>query len=75
MMSVYPIQPHQEWLALGPDTASRRKYHAELVASGLTQDELERIRYATQKGLPTGSDQFKAEIEAALATRLHFNSR
>lgn len=50
--------------------ATQRRRHAELVASGLTDAELERFHHCTQKGLPTGSRRFKAEVEAALARQL-----
>ena len=66
----FSIRPHAEWVALGPDASTRRLRHAELVASGLTDADLERMRYGSRKGLPTGSTGFKAEVEAVLAVRL-----
>lgn len=69
-LSGFPIHPRPEWLALGPDSPTRRRRHAELVASGLTGADLERLRYGLRKGVPTGSKRFKAEIEQALAVRI-----
>ncbi len=66
----YPIRPHSEWLALGPDGGARRKHYSELVAEGLKQKEIELFRRCARKGLPAGSARFKQEIETALATRI-----
>jgi putative transposase len=69
-LSEYPIGPHSEWLALGADAASRRRRYAELVAQGVTDLELDQFRRCARKGLPAGSNRFKAEIEQALGRRL-----
>jgi putative transposase len=66
----YPIQPHVEWLALGANAGERRVQYRCLVDEGVSQKQLESIRYATRKGVPTGSDRFKSEIESALARRI-----
>jgi putative transposase len=66
----YPIRRHAEWLALGTNDAKRRVGYARLVAEGLRRDQLESIRYGTRKGMPTGSDRFKREIESTLARKL-----
>ena len=66
----YPIRPHAEWLALGPDPEMRRERYAELLADGLGDDELEALRRCARKGLPTGSERFRAEIESVLARRI-----
>jgi putative transposase len=68
--SEYPIVPHAEWLALGPDAAIRRERYARLVAQGMPDKELETLRRCARNGLPAGSRRFKAEIEAALDRRV-----
>ena len=69
-LSDYPIRPHSEWLALGANVLARRQRHAELVAEGMTDEQVEKFRRGTCKGLPTGSQDFQARVEAALARRL-----
>ena len=69
-LSEYPIRPHSEWLALGADVWARRRRYAELVAEGMTDEQLEKFRRGTCKGLPTGSQDFQAKVEAALARQL-----
>jgi len=69
-LSEYPICPHSEWLALGSSVEERRKRYAKLVADGLKDDEVKVFRRCARKGLPTGSKQFTAEIEEALARRI-----
>jgi len=66
----YPIRPHAEWLALGHDPAERRARYRRLVEKGVSRGQLASIRYATRKGLPSGSDRFKHEIETALARKI-----
>lgn len=65
----FPTTPHPEWIALGPDVGTRRRRHAALVESGLTDIELSRFRYGTRKGLPTGSGSFLRELELKLAVQ------
>lgn len=69
-LSEYPIRPHDEWLALGSSAQERRKRYAELVAEGMGNDETDTLRRGTRKGLPSGSNRFKREIERALAVRI-----
>jgi len=64
------IQPHEQWLALAATDIDRHANYRLLVKEGIDQSMLEKIRYCVQKGLPTGSDQFKSEIEDALDRRL-----
>lgn len=66
----YPIRPHTEWLALGSDSAERRARYRRLVEEGVSREQLESIRYSTRKGVPTGSERFKREIETALARKI-----
>jgi len=69
-LSEYPIRPHAQWLALGRDAADSRARYKALVAEGLGDNHLEEFRFATRKGLPTGSTRFKTEIEVTLARRI-----
>jgi putative transposase len=64
------IQPHEQWKALADTDVDRYAKYRQLVEGGIDQDNLERIRYCIQKGLPTGSNQFKSQIEDALERRL-----
>ena len=69
-LSDYLIRPQEQWLALGRNAHERRAKYRDLVELGIDQDHLRRIRYASRKGLPTGSNRFKQEIAAALARKL-----
>jgi hypothetical protein len=81
-LSRYPIKPHaawlelgadsaeRRWLELGADSAERRRRYAELLEQGVTDEDSEKIRRCTRKGLPAGSEQFREQIERALAVRL-----
>lgn len=64
------ITPHSLWLALGRDTMTRCHTYREFVRATSSQSTLEKIRYANRKGLPLGSDRFRAMIEAELGIRL-----
>jgi len=66
----YPIRPHAQWLALGADARARRSRYRILVGEGMDRKKLNEIRYATSKGLPTGSERFKKRIGTALARRI-----
>lgn len=64
------LTPHPLWLALGEDStgrcqAYRRLFHCETPASTLRM-----FRYCNRKGLPLGSEQFKARIESQLQIKL-----
>ena len=64
------IQPHAQWKALAETDIDRYAKYRLLVEEGIDQGKLQRIRYCVQKGLPTGTDQFKSKIEDALERRL-----
>ncbi len=64
------IQPHAQWQALAATNIDRCAKYRLLVQEGIDQSKLEKIRYCVQKGLPTGSDRFKSEIEDTLERRL-----
>jgi putative transposase len=69
-LSDYPIRPHAEWLALGSDAVELRFHYRGLVEGGIGQEQIKAIRYAARKGIPTGSERFKREIETALARKV-----
>jgi len=64
------IRPHPMWLGLGCDFTSRSRAYWEFVQAGSSQTMLEAIRYTNRKGLPLGSNVFKARIETKLGVRL-----
>jgi putative transposase len=70
MLGDYPIRPHEAWFALGADAPQRRACCRTLVADGIAPEEVRLIRFATRKGLPTGSGRFKKEIEMALSRKI-----
>jgi putative transposase len=57
------LAAHEDFLLLGPTPERRREAYRGLFDSGLSLDELERIRNCTQSGTPMGSEGFKARIE------------
>ena len=69
------ITPHECWLALGANDISRRSAYLTLFEEGLEQQQIEDIRYGLHKGLPTGHDRFKRQIEAALSIKLGTGKR
>ena len=69
------LVPHDCWLALGNDNMSRLCTYQGLIEEALEQKQLEAIRYGVQKGLPTGSDKFKQQIEEALSIKLRDGKR
>jgi putative transposase len=66
----FPIRPHETWLALGSDAKVRRARYRNLFDETVNPKDVEAIRFATRKGLPTGSDRFKQEIETALGRKI-----
>ena len=64
------ITPHESWLALGNNDSSRRRAYLSLFEQALEQDQIENIRSGVRKGLPTGHDRFKRQIEEALSIKL-----
>lgn len=66
----YPISPQAQWLALGSDSDERRLRYRRLMEEDIDNDQLQSIRYATLKGIPTGSDRFRREVESALARKI-----
>lgn len=69
------LAPHDCWLALGNDNMSRLFTYGRLIEETLEQKQLEAIRYGIQKGLPTGNDKFKQQIEETLSIKLRTGKR
>lgn len=64
------LTPHALYLQLGETRAERAAGYFALVEQGLDDDTVRQIRFGTRKGLPIGSDRFKADIELHLNRRL-----
>jgi len=64
------ITPHDMWLALGDNNSTRQTVYRFLFEQDLKQHQIEEIRYGVRKGLPTGRECFKQQIEAALTVKL-----
>lgn len=64
------ITPHESWLALGRNGSSRRRAYLSLFEDALEHHEIEEIRFGVRKGLPTGHDRFKQQIEETLSIKL-----
>jgi len=64
------ISPRQEWLDLGITMSERCQKYRRLFDANSGHDDVEEIRYAVRKGLPTGSKLFRKEIEALLKKRI-----
>ena len=64
------LTPHASYLQLGTTKNARAaRYHA-LIAGAPHESSMQDIRHGITKGLPVGSDQFRAEIEKHLGRRL-----
>ena len=64
-----------EYLALGRLPAERQSAYRGLFEGELDADQLILLRCALQTGTPLGNERFKAEIEAALNTKVGFARR
>ena len=64
------LKPHKSWLALGETESCRQVAYQELFNEALQQQLVSDIRYGVRKGLPTGHDRFKLQIEQALSIKL-----
>jgi putative transposase len=60
------VTPHEIFLSLGPEEAARRSAYAALFSDPIPAQEIERIREATNKGWPLGSEAFVKRVETAL---------
>jgi len=64
------ITPHESWMHLGENASDRRRAYLALFGNVPETHEIDDIRYGIRKGLPTGSERFKTEIERALSVTL-----
>ena len=64
------ITPHESWLELGDTHANRLTAYCHLFEEVLDQHQLNEIRHGMKKGLPTGDNSFKRQIEEALSIKL-----
>ncbi|MDP2810535.1 MAG: hypothetical protein Q8O34_10350 [Rhodocyclaceae bacterium] len=64
-----PIRPHEVYLALGPDAASRQLVYRELFRYELDPGLVDDIRRATNGNFALGSSMFAEQITAALGRR------
>jgi putative transposase len=64
------ITPHESWLRLGENNTDRRRAYLALFGDPLEPPEIDNIRYGIRKGLPTGTERFKSEIEQSLSIKL-----
>jgi len=64
------ITPHESWTALGGNNKTRLLNYQNLFEKPLEQQQLSEIRYGLKKGLPTGSNRFKRQVEEALSIKL-----
>lgn len=61
-----PLREHATYTALGATVAARRAAYRELFGPGLTDEQVETIRDATQRGWVSGTDRFRQQVERAL---------
>jgi len=61
------IRDHPCYLALSEDSEKRQEAYRELFRSQVDEETLRAIRESVNSGLVLGGDQFKDQIEAALA--------
>jgi putative transposase len=64
------LKPHPQWIALGENDGARHERYRKLVDADVDPERVENIRFGLRKGLPTGSLQFRSQIEEALNRRL-----
>jgi len=61
---------HPVWHSLGATNKARRRAYQELFRDRVDQQQIAALRYGLRKGLPTGHDQFKRQIEKYLSIEL-----
>jgi putative transposase len=64
-----PLEPHAEYLRLGPGDAERQLAYRALAVTPLEASLLGEIRAATHGNYALGGERFQGEIEAALGRR------
>jgi len=60
------LSTHEQYQRLGLGPAERQAAYRALFKSVIAQDELEEMRYATNRGWPLGSEAFKVRVEQLL---------
>jgi putative transposase len=61
-----PLREHATYTALGATVAACRAAYRELFGPSLTDEQVETIRDATQRGWVPGTDRFRHQVERAL---------
>jgi putative transposase len=64
-------RPHAEYLALGPNRASRIAAYRTLFVAELAAGVIAEIRHASKTGLALGNDQFRQEVAQLTGQRQH----
>ena len=64
------LTPHASYLELGLTLEARTTQYRSLIDDVLDEQTVNSIRYAVNKGLPAGSERFKADIEKHLGRQL-----
>lgn len=67
--------PHPDYLALGADAKKRCEKYRALFKYDLNEADIQLIRKAANKGLVTGNDRFRNEIEALTGRRVKEKKR
>jgi putative transposase len=60
------LREHATYTALGATVAVHRAKYRELFGPGLTDEQVETIRDATQRDWVSGADRFRQQVERAL---------
>lgn len=63
------IKPHEIYLSLGKDEERRRFAYLRLFDEALSDEQIDAIRYAANKGFAFGTDEFKSLIESQSGQR------
>jgi len=61
------ISPHEVYLKLGENNEERQNNYRETFRASIETQELNKIRYATNKSWVLGTDHFKKQVEALTA--------
>ena len=69
------VAPHERYLSLAFDEASRRRAYRGLFRYHIEDELLEDIRAACQTGTPLGNNRFKEQIESALGKKVGLPKR
>ena len=64
------VRPHSEFHRLGNDDNERREAYRALFRQAISEDQMNKIREATNKAWALGDSRFKERIQAQLARRI-----